>query len=211
MDFWQADETYAAGAMVQYGNRLYTSLQANNKGNLPDAEGSTWWKLYLDPITQVYYALWELLEAHAPLTAMVKVGNRIKFSGDNRDPMKDEVSSADFPELRVIPVASEPHPQRTSSGSSILKRFRIVVSTGDQRVDVGLFALEWEVYRALSQWAETLMALTWNDKTYVRLARPTTVEDGQTRTDLDRGVKGWSALWQCEVTMWFATADLKED
>lgn len=210
MDFWQSDKIYAAGAMVQHGNRLYKSLQDANLGNLPDAISSTWWVLYVDPITQVYYALWELLEAHVPLAAMVRVGNRIKFSGANRDPMKDEVSGADFPEIRVLPVSSEPHLQRTSNGSSIVKRFRVVAATGDQRVDAGLFPLEWEIYRALSSWATVLMSLRWKDKPYVRLAKPISVEDGISRTDMERGIKGWASIWEVEVSMWFSTTDLQE-
>jgi len=211
VDTWRQDAEYAQWAMVQHANRLYQSLQGENTDNLPTEADSEWWVLYVDPITQVYYALWSLLEAHEPLAQLVKVGNRIKFSGATRDPVKAEVSDADLPELRIVPVSSTPHLQRTSNASSILKRLRIEVSTGDQRVDAGLFAMEWEIYRALSTWAATLTALTWNSKKYVRLARPVTVQDGTAQADLERGIRGWAAVWECEVEMWFDTADMQSD
>ena len=207
---WSLDETYSAEAIIQHGDALYQSLLAENEGHLPSEEGSTWWALYRDPIIQVHDALWALLEAHAPLASMVKVKNRVKLSGSNRDPLKAEISDADLPELRITPSSSKPHLQRTSNGSSLVKRFRVEVATGDQRVDAGLFALEWEIYRALSAWVQTLIVLTWNEKTYVRLARPITVQDGKSDVDLIRGIRGWSALWECEVEMWFTTLDLKE-
>jgi len=208
MQYWDISTTYTANYIVQYENKLYYSLAGSNVGNLPDAVGGTKWALYLDPIVQVYNAIWTLLEAHVQLASMVKLGNRIKVSGDSRDPMKAEISDADLPELRVVPVSSSFHLQRTSNSSTILSRWRIQVSTGDQRVDAGLYALEWEIYRALKDWISTIMALTWNSKTYVKLARPLSAQHGVSMADLQRGIKGWSSIFEFEAEMWFTTSDL---
>lgn len=164
-----------------------------------------------DPLSQVYDALWDLLEVHVPLTSLVKAGNRVKFSGTSRDPEKERVSTADLPEIRIIPLGGTPHIQRTSNGSSWVKRFAVILATGDKRVDVSLFPVEWEIYRAMAQWADTLTALTWNDKPYIKLARPVSATEGISDRDLQRGVEGWTAVWQCEVELWFTTADLKEE
>ena len=51
-----------------------------------------------DYITAVYDQIWSLLEGHAPFTALVKPGNRIKLSGNALNPSKVSVSEADFPE-----------------------------------------------------------------------------------------------------------------
>lgn len=161
-----------------------------------------------DPATQVYNALWDMLEAHKGFTDLVRVGNRIKMSGRKRRPIKDEVSEADLPEVRIIPAGGEPHVQRTSNGSSLVKRFAIQVSTGEEVVDVKLFPVEWEIYRAMSKWAVTLQALKWNGRSFVNLARPLEITEGVSDSDLNRGIVGWSTVWMCEVIMWFTTADL---
>jgi hypothetical protein len=157
-----------------------------------------------DPITQVHDALWSLLEAHTPFTDTVRNSNRIKFTGASRSPDKDTHSSGDYPEVRIIPVGSSPHIQRTSSSSTLVKSFAIQVSSGDQRANI-LYDLEWEIYRAMAQWAPTLQALTWKDKTFVRLTRPTTVVTTMATTDMVQ----WADVWSCEIEMVFCTTDLE--
>ena len=208
MNVWNATDTYPKWAITQHSNALYYSLQASNTGHSPVEAASAWWAAYVDPIGQMIEALWTLLEAHAPLTSMVKTGNRIKYTGENRDPEKRQIADADLPELRIVPVGSTPHPLRTSSSSTIVKRFRVEVSTGDQRIDAGLTALEWEVYRALVNWFNTLAALTWKDHPYVKQMKTNDVKDGKSQRDLERGIHGWAAVWECEVEMWFQTSDL---
>ena len=206
MDFWNETTIYSDKDVVEFSNKLYYSKKDSNINNLPT--DNNFWQLYIDPIVQIYYALWDLLEAHQPLANLVKIGNRIKMSGDKRDAMKKEVGESDLPELRLLPVSSTPHTQRTSNTSSIIKRFRIEISTGDQRVDMGLFIIEWEIFRALANWAPTLQALTWEGKKYVVLARPTAEKDGFSQKDLARGIKSWSSVWECEIELWFTTTDL---
>jgi hypothetical protein len=209
MQFWKTIVEYDKHQIVQYGSRLYQSLLDVNKAKIPGALGSeTYWASYADPISQVYDALWSMVEASPALADMIKTGNRIKYSGENRDPQKPEISDADMPELQIISVGTSPGLSRTSSGSSILKRFRVQVSTGDQRLDSGLYAIEWELYRAFVDWATTLKSLTWNSKAYVIKALPVSVQDGKSNNELQRGIRGWISLWECEVEMWFSTADM---
>jgi len=162
----------------------------------------------VNPFVQVYNALWDLLEAHAGLTDLVPVGNRIKMVDDNRDPIKDQISSADVPELRLVPIGGTPHIFRTSSSSSCIKRYEIQISSGHQTVEM-LYNVEWEILRAMMSWIPTLMDLTWEGKKFVKLVRPGEMPEGVTSQDLNRGIVGWSTLWACEVTMWFHSDDLK--
>ena len=163
-----------------------------------------------DPFTLVHNALWALLEAHQGFVNLVPANNRIKFTGDLRAPIKDQISTADLPEVRIVPTGGEAHLKRTSNSSSVLKRWEIQVSTGDQRVDYtkGVFAVEWEILIALQDWITALKAITWTSKPFVVTAKPATVREGVTEADLNRGIKGWSALWACEVEMFFQTSDM---
>jgi len=214
MKFWKDNITFIEGEFACFSNAIYVSLEDDNLNHLPNAtigENETqYWELYLDPITQVYNALWALLETHTPFTQLVALKNRIKYTGINRDPEKEQVLTEDLPEVRIVPTDTTPHLQATSSTTKILKKFRIEVASGDQRVDAGLFAIEWEIYRALLGWQTTLMALKWNDKAYVVNCRPSTVKDGLMRqSDIERGVRSWVSIWECEVEMYFTTADMK--
>lgn len=164
-----------------------------------------------DPMSMVYDALWELAEAWTPLTSLVKVGNRIKFSGDNRDPVKRQVSDADLPELVLGCTAFSPHMLRTSCGSSMDVTFEWMISAGDQRLDAALFPVVWELHRAMIGWMEVLAALTWKSKQFVKLTRALTGNVGMSNPELNRGITGWSSIWSCELQMWFQTVDLQQE
>jgi hypothetical protein len=165
-----------------------------------------------DPFSPVYIALWQMLEEHKPLAAMVKVGNRIRFAGPDRSPLKAEIQTADLPELRVVPAGGSTLTERTSSSGTCSKRFVIQVATGEQRIDVdlGLYRIEWEVLRAMHGWKTRLAALSWNGHAgYVILCRLAELTEGVQYQEDNRGIKGWIGLWACEVQMAFATADMQ--
>lgn len=161
-----------------------------------------------DPFTQVYDALYSLPWEREALCHMVKPGNRVSFSGADRDPLKPSVQAADLPEIRLIPTGGTPHLQRTSSSTTWIMRFEWGIATGDQRVNENLYPVEWELLRAMANWIAVLTALTWKDKVFVWFAKPTDSREGVTETDINRGVKGWVALWACEVHLKFTTSDL---
>lgn len=168
-----------------------------------------------DPLTQQYLALWELLENHRGFDELVRVGNRPKMIGEDRAPIKREVLTADLPEVRVHPTTMRPHIQRTSNGSSIVCGWQVIVATGDQLVDRVLLPLQWEVYRAMANWASTLQVLTWQGNAaapqqFVKLARVVSVDQGMLRSDINRGILGWSGIWACETESFFTTASLLE-
>lgn len=160
-----------------------------------------------NPLTLVHEALWKLLESHRPFAKLVVEGNRIKYTAES-SPFKRDSSVADLPEVRLVPVQTTPHLQRTSNSSSLLKRFEVQVKTGSQFVAEKLYPLEWEIYRALARWAPVLMALTWEKKTFVKLCRPTQVTETH-ESSPKTGPLGWGCIWACEVEMWFETSDLE--
>ena len=168
----------------------------------------------VNPIIQVYEALWQLLEADSDFTELVKAGNRVKYSTVDGveprvKPVKEIMQDADLPEVRIVSVSAEPHLQRTSNGSSMQRTFSLQIATGDLRYSEKLWPVEWAALRALSRWAETLLALTWNGKTFVKLVRPGAISEGRAESDLNRGISGWSTIWAITVDMWFTTSDLQ--
>ena len=163
----------------------------------------------VDPFTQVHNALFGLLTSWTNFSNAVVEGNRITFTGDDRDPIKDQVSEADLPECRLVPVGGEPAVQRTSSTTTIKRRWVIELATGDQRVDFRLLPLEWEIFRALTRWQGVITTLTWHSKPFVVTALPMSVQDAVTNTDLNRGIIGWTTIWACEVEMAFQTTDMR--
>lgn len=172
-----------------------------------------------DPFSLVYRALWSMLESHTGFTGLVRTGNRIKFSGAGRDPMKSEILSADLPEVRIVPAGGPPMLMRTSSSGSVVKRFQIQIATGEQRTDQteSLFAVEWEIIKAMHGWEAVLGALEITigegesavDVAFVKRCTAGEISEGVTDTDLNRGIRGWSAVWSCEVEMWFPTVALQ--
>lgn len=161
-----------------------------------------------DPLSMVYSALWSLLEDTGDFSARVKDANRVKYIGKlDRLPEKDEVLTADLPEVRIVATGGIPHQRRTSNSSFLLKRFAIQISTGDRRLDAELFPVEWAVYKALADWPTPLMALLWEGSPYVKLARPLEITEAPVGTP-ERGVTGWYTVFACEVEMWFTTSDL---
>lgn len=163
-----------------------------------------------DPFTLVYDALWELLEAHEGFTDLVRLRNRVKFSGADRSPIKETISPADVPEVRLVCVGGTPHIQRTSGSSSCTKVFEVQLASGDQRYDESLFPVEWEIYKALSKWQITLQGLLWRGKPFVKLVRPVGSSIGVSVLDMSRGIGGWTSVWAVEAEMWFTTAELQE-
>lgn len=163
----------------------------------------------MNPFTQVYNALWSVMESWPPFADSVKVGNRIKFGGKIREIIKQEVASSDLPEVRLVVEDATPHLQRTSNSTSVLMTLQWQVFTGDQRLDAILFPLKWEMLRAMSTWEAVLGALTWNDAVFAKLYRAGLAADDVLQIDLARGIKGWATIWSCTVELWFRTLDLQ--
>lgn len=179
-----------------------------------------------DPFSQVERALWTMLEAHEGFTDRVRSGNRVKFSGGNsRSPMKDEVSAADLPEVRIIPAGKVEQLEIDSTACHVAGTWQIQIATGDQRTDeagdlagsdkaygASVFPVQWEILRALQGWRTHIKTLTWSGETFVtafKIGGPTS--EGTTDTDLNRGVKGWSSILSVTVFMHFAVSLMEPD
>lgn len=155
-----------------------------------------------DPFTQTYGAIWDALEAHAELTALVKPGNRFKF--DQLDPpqLKDSQIVNDTPALVLLPAGGSFSIFRTSSGGSAIQTFQLGIVSGDQRLQQQFFPLKWEVARALAIATRTL------GLEFVR-----NVEVGDITEDLNDfatslGIQGWTGQLEILTELFFTKAEL---
>lgn len=151
-----------------------------------------------DPLTQVYNALWDMLEAHEGFTDLVKIGNRMKFAGDVRDPERLEELTADRPNVGILADGGTPRIGQTSSSTLLVAKYLAIVVTGDKRVSAELYPVTWEMFRAMHTWQTHLRALTWQSHTFVHLARPMAYRESLP-DDQMKNIKGWVATWEYEV------------
>lgn len=176
----------------------------------------------LDPFTIAYNALWALAEAHAPLAALVRLGNRIKFTASaedqigGRDPVKDTVTTADLPELRLIPSGMRLRKRAGSSGFSVERSFQWGIASGQKLLDadgnnIGLFPIEWELLRAMADVDRVMQAVEFAGSTKILHAIPVLASEGVVDADLQRNIGGWSALWQIDVEMAFRLTDMPDN
>ncbi len=163
-----------------------------------------------DPLTQVYCALWSLLDDRPVLRKLVRPRNWIQLAGvDAASPtQKEQTSTKDLPELRLIPTVTAPHVQSTSNSSFLTKTFEIQVATGEKRVDEIFFPIEWEIFQAFANWAAVLRILKWKGKKFVVSTRPVSAQSGVELENRKRNIVGWASIWSCEVFMSFQTTSL---
>ncbi len=161
-----------------------------------------------DPLSLVYDALWDTLEAHRGFRDLVKEGNRVKFTGRNRDPLKEQVSVADLPEVRIVVASTPLDLNATSSTSFVTAVYEVGIATGDQRIDAVLFPVMWEIIRALSQeeLGARMKSLEWDAATFVVTTEVGMASIGTSDVDVNRGIKGWSVVWPVSVKMSFGKA-----
>lgn len=163
------------------------------------------------PFELVHDALWNMLEAHTRFTALVPAGNRVKLTVTRGQQSKPRTNTADYPEVRIIPVGGTPHLQRTSSSSTIEKRWEIQVASGENHVAV-MFELEWEIYRALAKWATHLASLKWpvvTGEVFIVHSRVSGFQEGIRDGDFERGLSHWTSVWACNTLMVFQTSVLQ--
>lgn len=162
-----------------------------------------------DPYSMVVDGLWELLEQDSEFGTLVKPGNRVKFTGKNREPLKEEVGTSDLPEVRIVPTGSTPRQHGSSCSYVDTVTFEVQVASGDQRLDAYHLPLKFIVMRLMYRVQEFLKErVIWNNEQVVQVARPVSVREGYSEADLNRGIVGWSAVWGVEVQLWWKRSTL---
>ena len=166
-----------------------------------------------DPFSTVHDGLWDLLEASSSFTSLVKEENRIKFTNSAsgkvlRRPQKDALVESDVPEVMIYPGPTRFYERRACAGAQINKVFMILVTSGDRLLDTGkFFPVQWAITQAL--WVfDPLLLLTYEDEVFVRKLELLPTVEGLDESDQNRTLKGWSAVWQADIHMWFSNTVL---
>jgi hypothetical protein len=163
-----------------------------------------------NPFKMVYSTLWEMALAHSELRRLVLPGNRVRFDvEDNQHVMKPTVAPADLPELMLIASTLSANLFDTSSSSQCQRQYSWVIATGDLRYSNGLSDIEWALYCAMHGWKQRLSALRWPcDATsgFVKNLQPVSASLSLLDPEKNRNIKGWSAAWTIDVTMYFTSS-----
>jgi hypothetical protein len=161
----------------------------------------------MTPFGLVYQALWSMLLTR-PAFQAVKEGNRIAFVGITGNPEKASIMPADRPEVAIFSTNVTFRPRVTSDSTQITRLYNVVFKASDLDLEVagGLQTLEWELVRAVMGYEQTLKALQWKGKPFVKDLSPGTSVVGQGKYVDD--VAGWQSLWPLTVNMYFTTTDL---
>ena len=163
-----------------------------------------------DPFSLTYTALWTLAESRQDLTKLVKLGNRIRYDTNDRNPEKRTGTDADYPELVLVSDGMRGNIWNTSSTSSTVRLFSWYVTTGDLRVTYRLLPVEFALFRAMCGWQTVLGALEWGGERFVKRTQLLTVTNGVLRPNArSDGPRGWAAIWSLEVEMHFAMTNLQ--
>lgn len=152
-----------------------------------------------DPFTEIYDAIWSLLEGNDRFCDLVALGNRVKFSGDDDPRIKvEKLLPSDAPEVRVVAGAINPHLFRTSNGSSIKRTFRVEIYTDKLTQTAGIFPVEWSIIQAVTGGKDKLAGLD-----HVKTLR--FVNERDPGLDPTRRSRGWYSVLAVEVESWFRT------
>jgi hypothetical protein len=158
-----------------------------------------------NPLSAVYAKLWDAAEAH-PVLAALSTANKIKF--ETRQPIREQLQSADVPELMLVTVGGTSSLSSSSSSTRLTKRFDWVLTTGDMRLDEVMFPLSWALLEAMVASRMPLFALTWGGATYVKRVQEMQIREGESESARRTNVRGWTAVQSIEVEMHFHTATL---
>ena len=186
----------------------------------------------VDPFTQIYTTLWNLLLANSDFTSRVPISNCIAYVDvtyegttltASREPRKPSHLAADYPQVEIEAVEDEMRMYETSDGTTLTAVFGINVLTGDKRmqwidasgIDHGINPLKWAIFRSLMEWLPTMTALTYGSTAFVthcethggagKLDLP-----GEHREETVRHKRpaGWVTVWRGSVEMVFKSVSI---
>lgn len=157
---------------------------------------------------EIHDKIWDLLEAKQAFTDVVPAGNRIKFTGNVRQPQKEMASAADFPEVMVRPTGTQTQDRRASNGTYLKVQWEVLVHSGQQPFDP-FFDVQWAVWVALLNWDATMRAIEWNGEHPVSNCDILTTADSLWDDQRNHNIRGWGSVWVGKTDCWFGHVDLQ--
>lgn len=142
------------------------------------------------------------------LTAFISDKNQIDFQ--KWIGPKDNKSSADTPELSLLPEAIDANLKSTSSGTTVTKTYNWIVRTGDFRVNDVLDQITWQLFLMMIGWDVHLCKIPWQTQDrFVTETRMLTAIEGFDLETAEIKIRGFSMIWPFEVDMYFLTENLR--
>jgi len=170
-----------------------------------------------NPFWDLHDGIWDLLEDTSTATDLLAAGkhftnliesrNRIKFTGDSREPIRQVTSTADRPEAMVWATQTRVRDRRASNADSIALQWEVIVRTKHQSFGI-LFDLQWAVIRQLVNWDSLKTTVKWGSEYPVKIFDILTSEDSLINRGLNQNLKGWTSVWQGYTELWFSHANL---
>lgn len=167
----------------------------------------------INPFVLIFDALWKMLEDSPAFTTDVLPGNRIKYNlVDDANPAKQQIQDSDLPEVIIASNGvNDINLVNNSATSKITKRYTVIVSTGDFRLQNYLNQVQWDLFCAFDGWQTKVSSLVWpvgSGRTFVKRCALTDCEEGLSDSTQNRGIKGWSSIWGAEAECHFLRSDL---
>jgi hypothetical protein len=172
-----------------------------------------------DPLTLVFGGLWDMMENSVPLNGLVAVPNRIKFLGNRQEPLKDQQTDSDRPELVVEPGTPFIEPDQLTTTELIRCRWEFTVrtnkfqldqaggiDTGSPQLGASLFPVMWALFQTLLGYGQAIKALQYQGNLFVYRVSPGSPWVGL-NPDLSRneGLIGWMGVWPFYTWLSFQT------
>lgn len=162
-----------------------------------------------DPFSMLYTAMFNAVADSERVKKLVNSGNIVRLDGRSRSPLKEVTADADLPELVLVPTTAEVNLHSTSSSSRVVRQYQWLLSTGDLRLTYRLEPVAFALLCAMSDWRTTIGTLTWNNASFVKRVDMLSATIGMSDSEKNRGIRGWSCVWDGEVEMHFKTTDLQ--
>lgn len=165
-----------------------------------------------DPFTLFHSKIGDIFKASVPLQTLIAniKKNYIDFAEGRNDPRKTNIAESDLPEVVHIAVGSVPHLSFSSSGVEVRHQFRLEVNTGNFNIGDLYYPLEFAILGVMLQanFGQELRSLQWNGRRFVIDVGVSGIERGLSDSSNNRGISGWTGIWNIDSQMHFERADI---
>lgn len=168
-----------------------------------------------DPFSMLEQAVWLAAEASPHVTALVKLGNRIKFHQGADMPLKTETQPGDLPELVMFPSGGDINPVGVGTSShnhSFVQRYAFIITTDKLRTDLdrSVNPVKWALLRAMLRYPAGPGG--WMGLPFCRMVRAGSFSDQvslpQAMAGLERPDAAWKAVLSMEFGLVFSRSEI---
>ena len=151
--------------------------------------------------TDVQRGIWDILVAEPRFSELIHEANRIRVcdEGGPPDPIDDNVTTADYPKVTVVPVAAPVNRAPTFIHRSVSKVFAIRAETDDPKT-LTIDRIDEAILRAIWKGRNRML-----NRSHVHNFQ---LIDQQTNELVREGKRGWASTTLVEVAMQFTQASL---